>query len=176
MLRALCAIAQAESLRFKLLQGLAVRRACYGVVRYIMENGAKGVEVVVSGKLRGARAKAMKFKDGYMVKSGNAVNHYVDSAVRNILLKQGVLGIKVSIMLPHDPAGKIGPRVPLSDVVIVRDPKEEETNKVANVSALPSGSAPVAPRSAKTAAPVSGGAPAHIAPHAQPAPAVQMAF
>ena len=31
--RALCAIAQAESLRYKLIGGLAVRRACYGVLR-----------------------------------------------------------------------------------------------------------------------------------------------
>lgn len=51
--RGLCAIAQCESLRYKLLGGLAVRRACYGVLRFIMESGAKGCEVVVSGKLRG---------------------------------------------------------------------------------------------------------------------------
>merc|ERR1712222_71261 len=35
--RGLCAIAQAESLRYKLIGGLAVRRACYGVLRFIME-------------------------------------------------------------------------------------------------------------------------------------------
>lgn len=62
--RGLCAVAQAESLRYKLLGGLAVRRACYGVLRYVMEAGAKGCEVVVSGKLRAQRAKAMKFSDG----------------------------------------------------------------------------------------------------------------
>jgi len=123
--RAMCAIAQAESLRYKLLGGLAVRRACYGVVRFIMENGAKGCEVTISGKLRGARAKSMKFRDGYMVKSGNAVVEYVDSAVRHILLKQGVLGIRVKIMLAHDPQGKIGPKKPLSDVVTIAEPKEE---------------------------------------------------
>merc|ERR1712194_852208 len=66
--RALSAIAQAESLRYKLLGGLAVRRACYGVLRYIMENGAKGCEIIISGKLRAQRAKSMKFKDGYMLK------------------------------------------------------------------------------------------------------------
>jgi len=126
--RAMCAIAQAESLRYKLLGGLAVRRACYGVVRFIMENGAKGCEVTISGKLRGARAKSMKFRDGYMVKSGNAVTTYVDSAVRHILLKQGVLGIKVKIMLAHDPAGKLGPSTPLSDhVVLLPDKGEEES-------------------------------------------------
>merc|ERR1712032_1412706 len=39
--RGLCAIAQAESLRYKLIGGLAVRRACYGVLRFIMESGPK---------------------------------------------------------------------------------------------------------------------------------------
>ncbi|KAJ7327726.1 40S ribosomal protein S3 [Desmophyllum pertusum] len=66
----ICAIAQCESLRYKLIGGLAVRRACYGVLRFIMESGAKGCEVVVSGKLRGQRAKSMKFVDGLMIHSG----------------------------------------------------------------------------------------------------------
>jgi len=123
--RALSAIAQAESLRFKLLGGLAVRRACYGVMRYVMENGAKGVEVIISGKMRAARAKAMKFRDGYMIKSGDAVNHYIDFAVRHIQLKQGVLGIKVKIQLPHDPTGKNGVVVKPSDVVTILDPKDD---------------------------------------------------
>merc|ERR1712137_253780 len=96
--RGLCAIAQAESLRYKLIGGLAVRRACYGVLRFIMESGAKGCEVVVSGKLRGQRAKSMKFVDGLMIHSGEPTNVYVDSAVRHVLLRQGVLGIRVKIM------------------------------------------------------------------------------
>ncbi|PWA61120.1 hypothetical protein CTI12_AA376020 [Artemisia annua] len=54
--------AQAESLRYKLLGGLLL-----AIRRFIMENGAKGCEVIVSGKLiiRAQRAKSMKFKDGY---------------------------------------------------------------------------------------------------------------
>jgi len=72
-----------------------INRACYGVLRYVMESGAKGCEVIVSGKLRAARAKAMKFKDGYMVSSGEPTRTYIDSAVRHVLLRQGVLGIKV---------------------------------------------------------------------------------
>jgi len=123
--RALSAIAQAESLKFKLLGGLAVRRACYGVLRYIMENGAKGVEIMVSGKLRAQRAKSMKFRDGYMIKSGNAAREYVDYAVRHLKMKQGVLGIKVKIMLPHDPTGKNGCPVPYSDVITVHEPKPD---------------------------------------------------
>merc|ERR1739840_5975 len=83
--RGLCAIAQAESLRYKLIGGLAVRRACYGVLRFIMESGAKGCEVVVSGKLRGQRAKAMKFVDGLMIHSGDPCNDYVDTACRHVM-------------------------------------------------------------------------------------------
>jgi len=155
--RAMCAIAQAESLRYKLLGGLAVRRACYGVVRFIMENGAKGVEVTISGKLRGARAKAMKFRDGYMVKSGHAVTEYVDSAVRHILLKQGVLGIRVKIMLAHDPSGKVGPKKPLSDVVQVLDPKEDAAPANKAPHAVNVGeSAHAAPAAAHGAAPAAG--------------------
>merc|ERR1712111_3688 len=105
--------------------GLAVRRACYGVLRFIMESGAKGCEVVVSGKLRGQRAKAMKFVDGLMIHSGDPCNDYVDTACRHVLLRQGVLGIKVKIILPWDPTGKMGPKKPLPDHVSIVEPKEE---------------------------------------------------
>jgi len=124
--RGLSAIAQAESLKYKLIGGLAVRRACYGVLRFIMEAGARGTEVTVSGKLRAQRAKSMKFRDGYMIKTGHAVVDYVDTAIRHVLLRQGVLGVKVAIMLPWDPQGKIGPKKPQPDVVKVLEPKDEE--------------------------------------------------
>eukprot|EP01027_Heterolobosea_sp_BB2_P027005 GEZU01042167.1.p1 GENE.GEZU01042167.1~~GEZU01042167.1.p1 ORF type:complete len:269 (+),score=80.61 GEZU01042167.1:98-808(+) len=124
--RGLSAIAQAESLRYKLLQGLAVRRACYGVLRFVMESGAKGCEVIVAGKLRAQRAKDMKFRDGYMIKTGEPTRMYVDRAVRHVNLRQGVLGVTVHIMLPWDPQGRNGPSKPIPDVVTVLEPKEEE--------------------------------------------------
>merc|ERR1712087_1069241 len=106
------------------MEGLAVRRACYRALRYIMENEAKGCEIIVSGKLRGQRAKAMKFKQGYMIASGDAKNHFIDSAVKHVKLRQGVLGIKVKIMLPHDPTGITGPKMCLPDKVEILEPKQ----------------------------------------------------
>lgn len=82
-----------------------------------MESGAKGVEVVVSGKLRAARAKAMKFTDGFMIHSGQPARDFVDHATRHVLMRQGVLGIKVKIMKPWDPEGRTGPSKPLPDMV-----------------------------------------------------------
>jgi small subunit ribosomal protein S3e len=145
--RGLNAQAQAESLRYKLLGGLAVRRACYGVLRFVMENGAKGCEVRVSGKLRAQRAKSMKFSDGYMISSGHPTKLYVDEAVRHVELKSGVLGVKVRILKPHDPEGRIGPKVRLPDDVLVFDPKEDSL--VPHIPAPQPASVPEAPRRAR---------------------------
>jgi len=133
--RGLCAMAQAESLRYKLLKGLPVRRACFGVLRHIMENGAEGAEVIVSGKLRAQRAKSMKFRDGYILSTGDPVREYVDTATRCVLMRQGMLGLKVKIMLSYNPdAAKTakqdngvykGPLKPLPDAVVVFEPKPE---------------------------------------------------
>ena len=131
--RGLSAAAQAESLKFKLLGGIAVRRACYGVVRYVMDSGAKGVEVIVSGKLRAQRAKAMKFRDGYMLRTGHPVKDYVDTAVRHVKLRQGVLGVKVSILLPQQSKKKKSgsskcPTQPLPDHIRIYEPTENKNN------------------------------------------------
>jgi len=55
-----------------------------------MESGAKGCEVVVSGKLRGQRAKSMKFTDGFMIHSGFPIEEYIDVAIRHVYLRQGI--------------------------------------------------------------------------------------
>merc|ERR1719431_494494 len=60
-----------------------------------------------------------------MIHSGDPCNDYVDTACRHVLLRQGVLGIKVKIMLPWDPTGKMGPKRPLPDHVSIVEPKDE---------------------------------------------------
>jgi len=109
----LCANAQAESLRYKLMGGLTVHRACNDVLRYIMESGAKGCEVVVSRKHGEQRARELKFVDGLMMHCGDPYNDYVDTAFRHVLLRQGDLGIKVKILLSWDPTGKKALKKPL---------------------------------------------------------------
>ncbi|KAF5096391.1 hypothetical protein DV451_004261 [Geotrichum candidum] len=125
--RGLSAVAQCESLKFKLLNNLAIRRAAYGVVRYVMESGAKGVEVVVSGKLRAARAKSMKFSQGFMIHSGQPVRDFIDTATRHVQLKQGMLGVKVKIMRDPSAGAKVGtPKSSLPDHVVIHPAKEDQ--------------------------------------------------
>jgi len=91
----------------------------------VTDAGAKGVECTVSGKVRTSRAKAMIFRSGYMVKSGNPSEIYTDECVRHVQLRQGSIGVRVKIMLPYDPKGFQGPSIQQADVVKVLEPKEE---------------------------------------------------
>jgi len=51
----------------------------------------------------------------------------LNSATNSDVSFAGVLGIKVKIMLPWDPSGKIGPKRPLPDHVSILDPKDQPT-------------------------------------------------
>ena len=42
------------------------------------------------------------------------------------LMRQGVLGIKVKIMMPHDPTGKNGPKTQLGDIIEIKGEKKAE--------------------------------------------------
>ena len=93
--------------------------------------GAKGTEVTISGKLRQQRAKSMTFRGGYMIHSGQPRITYIDSAVRHLELRQGIMGIKVRIMLPYRAPGSsegrsFGIDKPLPDVIEFIEEKRDE--------------------------------------------------
>lgn len=61
-----------------------------------------------------------------MIHSGQPAKDFIDEATRHVLLRQGVLGIKVKIMRGSDPEGKSGPAKTLPDAVQVIEPKDEQ--------------------------------------------------
>lgn len=66
----------------------------------VMEAGARGIEIIISGKVPGARARSWRFYQGYVKKCGDAARSSVRRAVRSAQLKPGIVGIQVSIMPP----------------------------------------------------------------------------
>merc|ERR1712232_487627 len=125
--KGLCASAQSEMLKTKLLKGIAVRSAALSIMNTVMKYGeAIGCEVVVSGKMRVQRAKVMKYKSGYLISTGQPKRDFIDEAVRHVFFKQGIIGIKVRIMMPYDPTGKKGVRIPLPDMVKIHPPKDDQ--------------------------------------------------
>lgn len=69
----------------------------------IMNAGAMGVEIRITGKLPSTRAKSWRFNKGYLKKTGYVSDFLVDHAIEKVTLKTGVVGIQVSIMLPDTP-------------------------------------------------------------------------
>jgi ribosomal protein S3 len=67
----------------------------------------------------------MKFKKGYMISSGQVKDDYLDTAIRHVYLKQGVMGVKVKIMKEYDPKNIQCANVPLPDFVEFLDTKKD---------------------------------------------------
>jgi small subunit ribosomal protein S3e len=123
--RNMSSAAQAENIKLKLLRGIPVRMAANGVINLVVKRGgAKGVEVIISGKLRGQRAKSQKYKAGYMISTGQPKLEFIDEAHRHVQLRQGVVGVKVKIMHAVDPRFKGAKTMP--DEVTVYEPKGHE--------------------------------------------------
>ena len=71
------------------------------MIENVMNAGAMGVEIILSGKIPGARAKSWRFYLGYLKKCGDIALSGVRTVHRSALLKSGIIGIKVSIMPPN---------------------------------------------------------------------------
>ena len=121
----LCAAANVETLKFKLLNGTPVRMAANNILGTVMRRGgAIGCEVLIAGKVRGQRAKAQKYAQGYQVSTGQPKNDFIDIAVRSVELRQGVLGLKVKIM--QGTTIKIGNKEKvMPDFIKIDEPKDD---------------------------------------------------
>ena len=90
----------AHKIAAMLQRGMHFRRVAYTALRRIMGAGAQGVEVTISGKIRGSRFACAKFSDGYIKKCGEPSIRFVRHGFATVQLKPGVLGINVRIMPP----------------------------------------------------------------------------
>ncbi len=71
------------------------------IMTNVMNSGAYGVEIIISGKIPSARAKSWRFYMGYLKKCGDVSVEGVRRAQASALLKSGIIGIKVAIMPPE---------------------------------------------------------------------------
>lgn len=70
------------------------------MMEQVMNSGAMGVEIHVSGKVPSARARSWRFYKGYLKKCGDIAIVGVRKAQATAILKTGTVGIKVAIMPP----------------------------------------------------------------------------
>jgi small subunit ribosomal protein S3 len=88
----------------------------YRTLQRIMQAGALGAEIRLSGKLPGARAKTWRFAQGYLKKTGDPAK-VVDRAQASAQTKPGTVGVKVSILSPH---AKLTDRINIDDEFLAR--------------------------------------------------------
>jgi len=115
-----------------LKRGVHFRRAGYWALSQVMEAGALGAEIIISGKLRTDRARYEKFRAGYMPKSGEPPRKYMRKAEMHVQLKPGILGVKVRIMPPE---AKFPDQVQITGEGIEEE-KETKTATVADKEAV----------------------------------------
>jgi small subunit ribosomal protein S3 len=109
----------AEKLGEALQRGWHFRRAGHSTVRRIMESGAKGCQIIIAGKLTGARHRTEKFTEGHVKYCGETAKEVMDEGYAVAKLKAGVLGVKVRIMKPDA-------KLPDEIKIIMPESKKEE--------------------------------------------------
>jgi small subunit ribosomal protein S3 len=70
------------------------------MMRRVMDAGALGCEIVISGKLTGPRSRTEKFISGYIKHSGKPAIDLVDKGYSVAVKKLGVIGCQVRIIPP----------------------------------------------------------------------------
>jgi small subunit ribosomal protein S3 len=81
-------------------RGVHFRRAGFWALNQVMDAGALGAEIVISGKLTTERARFEKFKAGHFPIVGEPALRAMKTAEAHIQLKPGIIGVRVKIMPP----------------------------------------------------------------------------
>ncbi|WP_181685422.1 30S ribosomal protein S3 [Halorhabdus salina] len=91
----------ADRLANALERGWYFRKAGHTTIDRIMEAGAKGAEIVLSGKVTGARSRVEKFNRGYIKHNGEPAQDIVDHGQGVAVMKLGTIGVDVKIIPPE---------------------------------------------------------------------------
>jgi len=105
-------------------------------IKRIMDAGAIGAQIIISGKLGGGKSMTGKFQEGHLKHCGQPSKDMVDYGFETALVKLGKIGIKVKVMtefmeitgerLNKDQMRKIKDRIETGEEMAEREMKEKE--------------------------------------------------
>ena len=78
-------------------RGTAFRRATMWTMQQIMENGAMGTQITISGKLRGDRSAFEKHTAGILPRAGHHADVIVSQDIVHVETAMGLIGIRIRI-------------------------------------------------------------------------------
>lgn len=88
----------AKNIKGWLEKGGHPKRVGNTYARRVMDAGAAGIQIAISGKLSGSRGRTEKFTQGYVKRCGNTAEENVDYAYQVAVTQPGTLGVKVRLM------------------------------------------------------------------------------
>ena len=110
-----------------LQRGVHFRRAGFWALNQVMDAGALGLEIVISGKLRTERARFEKFRAGYFPRCGDAALKYMKKSEAHVQLKPGIIGVKVKIMPPD---AMFPDKIQIAEEMLPEEKAEEKEEKI----------------------------------------------
>lgn len=108
-------------------RGWHFRRAGRSTLQRIIDRGALGCEIIMSGKLKGPRGRMEKMVEGYIKHCGSIAEEIVDRGYAIAKKKAGVIGVLVWIVAP----GSNVPDIFRMNVKVVDEKGEKEEEKKA---------------------------------------------
>jgi small subunit ribosomal protein S3 len=109
-------------------RGTAFRRATMWTMQQIMENGAMGTQITISGKLRGDRSAFEKHSAGILPRAGHHADVVVSEDIVHVETAMGLIGIRIRIARKE----KLIPEFELKGKSKEMKKKEEEIKKEAD--------------------------------------------
>jgi len=109
-------------------RGTAFRRATMWTLKQIMEGGAMGVQITISGKLRGDRSAFEKHTAGILPRAGHHAEMIVDEDIAHVKTAMGLIGIRIRIAIKE----KLIPEFEMKDKKPdkVKQDQEEKLEKI----------------------------------------------
>jgi small subunit ribosomal protein S3 len=112
-------------------RGTAFRRATMWTLKQIMEGGAMGVQITISGKLRGDRSAFEKHTQGILPRAGHHAEVIVSEDIAHVKTAMGLIGIRIRIakkekLIPEFEMKVVNPKKTKQ----VKDEKTDESKKI----------------------------------------------
>jgi len=105
-------------------RGTAFRRATMWTLKQIMESGAMGVQITISGKLRGDRSAFEKHTAGILPRAGHHAEIIVEQDIAHVKTAMGLIGIRIRIARKE----KLIPEFEMRDKKPKKVKQEEKTS------------------------------------------------
>ena len=124
----------ARRIAVALERGMNRRRIAYKAVRAVMSSKARGVMIILSGKIvgKGGRSRSEKYSEGYMKNAGDSAK-LVEIGSTQAYLKAGVIGVTVKIVPPNtkfpDQISVLKGVAPMVEVEKVEEPVKKKVKK-----------------------------------------------